>query len=138
MKELISKQLVRYLEGRGVTHIFGLCGHTNIALLTEIGKSSIHFVNSRHEQVAAHCADGYACAKRETGVVLSHLGPDGWSVYLEIFGGGYKVVEYVLFPGQHSLFVPFLAILPASSERWHRQQTSILQMVDKAFVKEWG
>src|SRR6201995_3553333 len=75
MKELISKQLVRYLEERGVTHIFGLCGHTNIALLTEIGKSSIRFVNSRHEQVAAHCADGYARAKKETGVILSHLGP---------------------------------------------------------------
>ena len=75
MKELISKQLVRYLEGRGVTHIFGLCGHTNIAMLTEIGKSTIHFVNSRHEQIAAHVADGYARAKKETSVILSHLGP---------------------------------------------------------------
>ena len=35
MKQLVSRQLVRYLEGRGVTHIFGLCGHTNIAFLTE-------------------------------------------------------------------------------------------------------
>src|SRR5580700_2377209 len=75
MKELVSKQLVRYLEGRGVTHIFGLCGHTNIAVLTELGKSSIRFVNSRHEQIAAHCADGYARAKKQTSVVLSHLGP---------------------------------------------------------------
>ena len=75
MKELVSKQLVRYLEERGVTHIFGLCGHTNIAVLTEIGKSSIRFVNSRHEQVAAHAADGYARAKKETSVILSHLGP---------------------------------------------------------------
>src|SRR5215469_700170 len=75
MKELVSKQLVRYLEGRGVTHIFGLCGHTNIAVLTELGKSSIRFVNTRHEQIAAHCADGYARAKKQTAVVLSHLGP---------------------------------------------------------------
>ena len=75
MKQLVSKQLVRYLEERGVTHIFGLCGHTNIAVLTELGKSSIRFVNSRHEQVAAHCADGYARAKKKTGVILSHLGP---------------------------------------------------------------
>ncbi len=75
MKQLVSKQLVRHLEERGVTHIFGLCGHTNIAVLTELGKSSIRFVNSRHEQVAAHCADGYARAKKKTGVILSHLGP---------------------------------------------------------------
>lgn len=75
MKALVSKQLVRYLEARGVTHIFGLCGHTNIALLTEIGKSNIRFVNSRHEQVAAHAADGFARATRKASVVLSHLGP---------------------------------------------------------------
>ncbi len=75
MKALVSKQLVKYLEARGVTHIFGLCGHTNIALLTEIGKSNIRFVNSRHEQVAAHAADGFARATRKASVVLSHLGP---------------------------------------------------------------
>ena len=33
------------------------------------------FINTRHEQIAAHAADGYARAKKRTGVVLSHLGP---------------------------------------------------------------
>jgi len=75
MKELVSRQLVRYLEYRGVRHVFGLCGHTNIALLTEMGKSSIQFVNVRHEQVAAHAADGYARVTRRAAVVLTHLGP---------------------------------------------------------------
>jgi acetolactate synthase I/II/III large subunit len=75
VKELISHQLVKYLEDRGVEHIFGLCGHTNIAVLSALEKSRIKFVNTRHEQVAAHAADGYARAKRRTAVVLSHLGP---------------------------------------------------------------
>ena len=75
MKELISHQLVRYLEGRGVKHIFGLCGHTNIAVLSALEQSSIRFINTRHEQIAAHAADGYARALNETAVVLSHLGP---------------------------------------------------------------
>jgi acetolactate synthase-1/2/3 large subunit len=75
MQELISRQLVRYLEQRGVEHIFGLCGHTNIAVLTELENSTIHFINTRHEQIAAHAADGYARATGRTGVVLSHLGP---------------------------------------------------------------
>src|SRR5204862_5147772 len=35
----------------------------------------IKFINTRHEQVAAHMADGYARAKRQTAVLLSHLGP---------------------------------------------------------------
>jgi glyoxylate carboligase len=55
MKDLISNQLVRYLEARGVEHIFGLCGHTNIAFLAALEKSEkIKFVNTRHEQIAAH------------------------------------------------------------------------------------
>jgi acetolactate synthase-1/2/3 large subunit len=75
MKQLISQQLVKYLEARGVEHVFGLCGHTNIAVLAAMEKSRIKFVNVRHEQIAAHMADGYARAKRQTAVVLSHLGP---------------------------------------------------------------
>ena len=65
MKDLISHQLVSYLEDRGVEHMFGLCGHTNIAVLTALTNSSIKFVNIRHEQIAAHAADGYARVRRK-------------------------------------------------------------------------
>lgn len=75
MKKNISTQVIQYLENRGVEHIFGLCGHTNIAFLSALEKSRIQFVNVRHEQIAAHAADGYARAKKQTAVVLSHLGP---------------------------------------------------------------
>lgn len=76
MKDLVSNQLIRYLEERGVEHIFGLCGHTNIAVLAALEKSKkIRFINSRHEQIAAHMADGYARATKKASVVLSHLSP---------------------------------------------------------------
>lgn len=75
MKDLVSHQLVRYLEQRGIQHIFGLCGHTNIAVLSALEKSTIKFVNVRHEQIAAHAADGYARITGKAAVVLSHLGP---------------------------------------------------------------
>ena len=39
MEELIAKQLVSYLEARGVEHVFGLCGHTNIAVLAALAES---------------------------------------------------------------------------------------------------
>ena len=74
--DLVSHQLVRYLEHRGVAHVFGLCGHTNIAVLAALSKSEqIEFVNTRHEQIASHAADGYARATGRASVVLSHLGP---------------------------------------------------------------
>ena len=76
MKEQIATQLIRYLEQRGITHLFGLCGHTNIAVLAALSKSSkIKFINTRHEQIAAHAADGYARASKKAAVLLSHLSP---------------------------------------------------------------
>src|SRR4029434_2008926 len=72
---IAAYQLTDYLERIGVEVIFGLCGHTVIALLDALGKSGIRFVSFRHEQIAAHAADGYARATGKPGVVLTHLGP---------------------------------------------------------------
>jgi acetolactate synthase I/II/III large subunit len=72
---LLAYQLADYLEQIGVEVIFGLCGHTNIALLDALGKSNIRFITTRHEQIAAHMADGYARATSKPGVLLTHLGP---------------------------------------------------------------
>ncbi|PYR03576.1 MAG: acetohydroxyacid synthase large subunit [Acidobacteria bacterium] len=72
---IASYQLTEYLERLGVEVIFGLCGHTIIAFLDALGKSRIRFISTRHEQVAAHAADGYARASGKPGVLLTHLGP---------------------------------------------------------------
>jgi acetolactate synthase-1/2/3 large subunit len=72
---IAAYQLTDYLERLGVEVIFGLCGHTVIAMLDALGKSRIRFVSTRHEQIAAHAADGYARATGKPGVMLTHLGP---------------------------------------------------------------
>src|SRR6478735_3056356 len=72
---IASYLLTEYLERLGVDVIFGLCGHTIIAFLDALEKSRIRFVSTRHEQIAAHAADGYARASGKVGVLLTHLGP---------------------------------------------------------------
>lgn len=67
--------LTEYLERLGVEVIFGLCGHTVIAMLDALEHSTIKFVSVRHEQIAAHAADGYARATGKPGVLMTHLGP---------------------------------------------------------------
>jgi acetolactate synthase-1/2/3 large subunit len=67
--------LAEYLERLGVEVVFGLTGHTVIGMLDALGRSSIRYVSTRHEQVAAHAADGYARASGKVGVLLTHLGP---------------------------------------------------------------
>jgi acetolactate synthase-1/2/3 large subunit len=67
--------LADYLERLGVEVVFGLTGHTVIGMLDALGRSRIRYVSTRHEQVAAHAADGYARASGKPGVLLTHLGP---------------------------------------------------------------
>ena len=72
---IASYLLTDYLERLGVEVIFGLCGHTIIGFLDALEKSRIRYISTRHEQVAAHAADGYARASGKVGVLLTHLGP---------------------------------------------------------------
>jgi acetolactate synthase-1/2/3 large subunit len=74
-QETTAALLIRYLEARGVRHVFGLCGHTNIAVLSAMEGSKVAFVNVRHEQIAAHAADGYARMTGKASVLLTHLSP---------------------------------------------------------------
>lgn len=71
----VAEHIVSFLERRGVEHVFGLCGHTNIAVLAALAESPIDFVTVRHEQIASHAADAYARVKGKASVVLSHLSP---------------------------------------------------------------
>src|SRR3954454_18700032 len=71
-----AQLLVAQLEAYGVEYVFGTCGHTNIALLDAIGRSRIDFVIARHEQAAAHAADGCARATGAVVVVLLHVVTD--------------------------------------------------------------
>src|SRR4030067_897258 len=72
---IAAYQLVGYLERLGVQVVFGLTGHTIIAMLDALGHSKIRYTPPPHEQIAARAADGYARASGKPGVLLTHLGP---------------------------------------------------------------
>jgi acetolactate synthase-1/2/3 large subunit len=74
-ERISSYLLTEYLEKLGVEVVFGLCGHTVIGFLDALGKSKIRYISTRHEQVAAHAADGYARVTGKPGVLMTHLGP---------------------------------------------------------------
>ena len=74
-EKTVAEHIVDFLERREVKHVFGLCGHTNIAVLAALAESPIDFVTVRHEQIASHAADAYARVTGKASVVLSHLSP---------------------------------------------------------------
>jgi acetolactate synthase-1/2/3 large subunit len=94
-----AEALVAQLESYGVEYVFGLCGHTNIALLDAMSRSSIDFVVFRHEQTAAHAADGYARATGRPGVVLTHVGPGMMNAVTGVASAAMDSVPLVVISG---------------------------------------
>lgn len=94
-----AEALVAQLESYGVEYVFGLCGHTNIALLDALSRSRIDFVIFRHEQTAAHAADGYARATGRPGVVLTHVGPGMMNAVTGVASAAMDSVPLVVISG---------------------------------------
>jgi acetolactate synthase-1/2/3 large subunit len=70
MVEMIgAKALITSLEKEGVDIVFGLPGGANLPIYDELVDANFRHVLVRHEQAAAHMADGYA---RITGIATAH------------------------------------------------------------------
>ena len=68
--------LVKALRKEGVSKVFGISGHGITILLEAMRKEAgLDFVSPRHEESAAHMADGWARATGEIGVCVSTVGP---------------------------------------------------------------
>jgi acetolactate synthase-1/2/3 large subunit len=63
------------LVGEGVTTVFGYPGGAILPAYDALRKFPIHHVLVRHEQGAAHMADGYARASGKVGVAIATSGP---------------------------------------------------------------
>jgi len=70
-----SRAVVKALEREGTTHIFGISGGSLIPICDELLNSDMRFILARHEQGAAHMADGYARVLNKVGVCMATSGP---------------------------------------------------------------
>ncbi|MBI4437025.1 MAG: biosynthetic-type acetolactate synthase large subunit [Candidatus Omnitrophica bacterium] len=70
-----AKILIECLKKEGVEVVFGIPGGANLPTFDALFDSSIKVIMSRHEQGAAHMADGYARATGKVGVCLATSGP---------------------------------------------------------------
>jgi len=67
--------LMRSLGKEGVRQVFGLPGGANLPMYDELSKSDIRHILVRHEQSAAHMADGFGRVSRKPGVCFATSGP---------------------------------------------------------------
>jgi acetolactate synthase-1/2/3 large subunit len=70
-----AQATIRSLEQEGVEVIFGIPGGAILPAYDPILDSPIRHILCRHEQGAAHAADGYAQATGEVGVCMATSGP---------------------------------------------------------------
>src|SRR5207302_10862796 len=67
--------VAKALKNEGVDTIFTLCGGHIIDIYDGCIDEGIRIIDVRHEQVAAHAADGYARQTGKLGVVVTTAGP---------------------------------------------------------------
>ena len=71
----VADRFVEILEEENVTEVFGIPGEQIMLLYKALSKSHISHILTRHEQAAAHAADGYARSSGKIGVCISTASP---------------------------------------------------------------
>lgn len=80
----LADALVQILEKEKVKYIFGHPGEQILPIYHALRKSSIKHVLMRHEQGAAHAADGYARASLQPGVCIASGGPGALNMVMGV------------------------------------------------------
>jgi len=88
------------LEALGVTHVFSIVSVHNLPIYEALDRSGVQVVACRHEQFAAHAADGYARATGRLGVVLASTGPGTTNALSGLYEAQFGSSPVLLVTGQ--------------------------------------
>ena len=81
MEKMIgAKALMTAMEKEGVRQVFGLPGGANLPMYDEFARCDIRHILVRHEQSAAHMADGFGRVSRKSGVCFATSGPGATNI----------------------------------------------------------
>ena len=94
--------LLKSLQAEGVDTIFGYPGGQALPIYDALYDSDIRHILTRHEQGAAHAADGYARATGRPGVCLATSGPGATNLVTGIANAYMDSVPMVAITGQVS------------------------------------
>ena len=101
MVEMTGVQaLIEALRRQKVDVIFGIPGGATLPIYDVLYDSDIRHVLAKHEQCAAHMADGYARASGKVGVCMATSGPGATNLVTGIANAYMDSVPLVAFTGQ--------------------------------------
>lgn len=101
MKISGAEAIVRSLEALGVTDVFGIPGGATLPLYDALSQSKqiTHYL-MRHEQCAAHAADGYARVTGKPGVCMATSGPGATNLVTGIANAYMDSIPLIAITGQ--------------------------------------
>ena len=95
-----AKLLIESLQREGTDTLFGYPGGSVLPIYDELYDSPLRHILVRHEQAAAHAADGYARASGRVGVCLATSGPGACNLVTGIATAYMDSVPIVAITGQ--------------------------------------
>ena len=95
-----ARALLESLKVEGVEVVFGYPGGAVLTLYDEVYKMKFPHILTRHEQGAAHAADGYARASGKVGVAFATSGPGATNLVTGIATAHMDSVPMVCITGQ--------------------------------------
>ena len=99
-----AQAFVEALKQQNVEVIFGIVGGAIIPVHDVLRDSGIRHILTRHEQCAAHAADGYARASGRPGVCMATSGPGATNLVTGIANAYLDSSPVVAFTGQVNTF----------------------------------
>jgi len=95
-----AKALIEALKREKVDVIFGIIGGALLPIHDVLSDSEIRHILARHEQGAAHAADGYARASGRAGVCMATSGPGATNLVTGIANAYLDSSPVIAFTGQ--------------------------------------
>ena len=99
-----AQALVEALKRKNVEVIFGIIGGATLPVYDVLYDSEIRHILVRHEQCAAHAADGYARASGKPGICMATSGPGATNLVTGIANAYMDSSPVIAFTGQVNTF----------------------------------
>lgn len=99
----VADNIVKILEEEGIDTVFGIPGEQIMPLYKALSTSSVKHVLTRHEQGAAHAADGYTRSSGKIGICITTASPGALNTAMAVATAYKDNVPMLILTGDNEL-----------------------------------
>lgn len=96
----LSDYVFKFIESKGVKHVFMLPGGGAMHLVDSLGKSNLEYIACQHEQAASIAAEAYGQHTNDIGVCLTTSGPGATNAITGVTAGWIDSTPMFMISGQ--------------------------------------